>query len=251
MPAGLRFLPRVADRWAELGTVVSLRTPRRDARADGGVRGFTQERRPQLLSARSELLRRNPPAFSTSPSADPLPFDFNTYEITLHPPQKSIGEDGVWELATRGPWIDALERKGWLYTVDEGGRRPSYGPKIRHQDRRCHRPSLCSVPRPARLHLPEAFRLEYVARRASRQRSDHDSTRSIFGSLERFFSSRSWWRKLRRCLSSFWLALRQDPLGCLSSEWGRLEFAADLQSKPGGPLACAPPRSQAANGRHS
>ena len=56
-------------------------------------------------------------------------FDFSNYEINLSTrPEKSIGEDAVWDLATKG-LIEALERKGWAYKIDEGGG-AFYGPKI-------------------------------------------------------------------------------------------------------------------------
>ena len=43
-------------------------------------------------------------------------------------PEKAIGTDEIWELAT-GSLEAALQKKGWDYGVDEGGG-AFYGPKI-------------------------------------------------------------------------------------------------------------------------
>lgn len=45
---------------------------------------------------------------------------FTRYEIMLSTrPEKSVGTDAIWELATEG-LKGALERKGWDYTVRLG-----------------------------------------------------------------------------------------------------------------------------------
>jgi len=112
-------------------------------------------------------------------------FDFKNYEINLSTrPEKSIGEDGVWELATKG-LIEALDRKGWAYKVDEGGG-AFYGPKIDLKiEDAIGRMWQCSTIQ-LDFNLPERFNLEYVAADGSRQRPIMIH-RAIFGSLERFF----------------------------------------------------------------
>lgn len=56
-------------------------------------------------------------------------FDFKNYEINLSTkPEKAVGSDVIWEKATRA-LKDALEDKGWDYSVDEGGG-AFYGSKI-------------------------------------------------------------------------------------------------------------------------
>jgi len=56
-------------------------------------------------------------------------FDFDEYKLYLSTrPERSVGTDEQWELATKA-LIQALERKGLGYEVDEGGG-AFYGPKI-------------------------------------------------------------------------------------------------------------------------
>jgi threonyl-tRNA synthetase len=112
-------------------------------------------------------------------------FDFTNYEINLSTrPEKSIGEDAVWDLATNG-LIEALNRKGWSYKVDEGGG-AFYGPKIDLKiEDAIGRMWQCSTIQ-LDFNLPERFDLEYVAADGSRQRPIMIH-RAIFGSLERFF----------------------------------------------------------------
>jgi threonyl-tRNA synthetase len=112
-------------------------------------------------------------------------FDFRHYEINLSTrPEKSIGEDAVWDLATQG-LIEALDRKGWAYKIDEGGG-AFYGPKIDLKiEDAIGRMWQCSTIQ-LDFNLPERFDLEYVAADGSRQRPIMIH-RAIFGSLERFF----------------------------------------------------------------
>jgi threonyl-tRNA synthetase len=112
-------------------------------------------------------------------------FDFRSYEINLSTrPEKSIGDDAVWDLATRG-LIEALDRKGWAYKVDEGGG-AFYGPKIDLKiEDAIGRMWQCSTIQ-LDFNLPERFNLEYVAADGTRQRPIMIH-RAIFGSLERFF----------------------------------------------------------------
>jgi len=112
-------------------------------------------------------------------------FDFRHYEINLSTrPEKSIGEDAVWELATQG-LIEALDRKGWAYKIDAGGG-AFYGPKIDLKiEDAIGRMWQCSTIQ-LDFNLPERFDLEYVAADGSRQRPIMIH-RAIFGSLERFF----------------------------------------------------------------
>jgi len=61
-------------------------------------------------------------------------FGFSSYELMLSTrPDKAVGSDEIWEKATaalRG----ALERKGWDYTVDEGGGARDTGAEITTMD---------------------------------------------------------------------------------------------------------------------
>ncbi len=178
----LRSYRELPIRWAELGTVYRYERP---GVMHGlmRVRGFTQDDAhvfclpDQIGDEILRVLNLTERILST--------FDFRQYEINLSTrPQKSIGDDAVWDLATRG-LIEALERKGWSYKVDEGGG-AFYGPKIDLKiEDAIGRLWQCSTIQ-LDFNLPERFNLAYVAADGSRQRPIMIH-RAIFGSLERFF----------------------------------------------------------------
>ena len=178
----LRSYRELPIRWAELGTVYRYERP---GVMHGlmRVRGFTQDDAhvfclPDQIS--DEILRildLTERILST--------FDFSNYEINLSTrPDKSIGDDAVWDLATKG-LIEALERKGWAYKIDEGGG-AFYGPKIDLKiEDAIGRMWQCSTIQ-LDFNLPERFELDYIAADGSKQRPIMIH-RAIFGSLERFF----------------------------------------------------------------
>ena len=178
----LRSYRELPIRWAELGTVYRYERP---GVMHGlmRVRGFTQDDAhifclpEQIGDEILGVLNLTEEILST--------FNFKNYEINLSTrPEKSIGEDGVWELATKG-LIEALDRKGWAYKVDEGGG-AFYGPKIDLKiEDAIGRMWQCSTIQ-LDFNLPERFNLEYVAADGSRQQPIMIH-RAIFGSLERFF----------------------------------------------------------------
>jgi threonyl-tRNA synthetase len=178
----LRSYKELPIRWAELGTVYRYERP---GVMHGlmRVRGFTQDDAHvfclpnQIGDEILKILNLTEEILST--------FDFTNYEINLSTrPEKSIGEDAVWDLATNG-LIEALNRKGWSYKVDEGGG-AFYGPKIDLKiEDAIGRMWQCSTIQ-LDFNLPERFDLEYVAADGSRQRPIMIH-RAIFGSLERFF----------------------------------------------------------------
>ena len=178
----LRSYRELPIRWAELGTVYRYERP---GVMHGlmRVRGFTQDDAhvfclPEQISDEIlAILDLTEQILST--------FDFRSYEINLSTrPEKSIGEDAVWELATQG-LIEALDRKGWAYKIDAGGG-AFYGPKIDLKiEDAIGRMWQCSTIQ-LDFNLPERFNLDYVAADGSRQRPIMIH-RAIFGSLERFF----------------------------------------------------------------
>jgi threonyl-tRNA synthetase len=178
----LRSYRELPIRWAELGTVYRYERP---GVMHGlmRVRGFTQDDAhvfclPDQIGAEIlRVLHLTERILST--------FDFRRYEIHLSTrPEKSIGEDAVWDLATQG-LVDALNSKGWAYKVDEGGG-AFYGPKIDLKiEDAIGRLWQCSTIQ-LDFNLPERFDLHYVAADGSRQRPIMIH-RAIFGSLERFF----------------------------------------------------------------
>ncbi|MGC6482818.1 MAG: threonine--tRNA ligase [Synechococcus sp.] len=178
----LRSYRELPIRWAELGTVYRYERP---GVMHGlmRVRGFTQDDAhvfclPEQIS--DEILR-----ILDLTERILSAFDFKNYEINLSTrPDKSIGTDDVWELATKG-LIEALDRKGWDYKVDEGGG-AFYGPKIDLKiEDAIGRMWQCSTIQ-LDFNLPERFQLDYVAADGSKQRPIMIH-RAIFGSLERFF----------------------------------------------------------------
>jgi len=180
--SALRSYRELPIRWAELGTVYRYERP---GVMHGlmRVRGFTQDDAhvfclPEQISDEIlAILDLTEKILST--------FDFRNYEINLSTrPEKSIGEDAVWKLATDG-LIEALNRKGWDYKIDEGGG-AFYGPKIDLKiEDAIGRMWQCSTIQ-LDFNLPERFGLEYVAADGTRQQPIMIH-RAIFGSLERFF----------------------------------------------------------------
>lgn len=178
----LRSYKELPIRWAELGTVYRYERP---GVMHGlmRVRGFTQDDAhifclPEQISDEIlGVLNLTETILST--------FDFQNYEVHLSTrPEKSIGEDAVWELATAG-LVEALDRKGWAYKIDEGGG-AFYGPKIDIKiEDAIGRLWQCSTIQ-LDFNLPERFDLHYVAADGQRARPIMIH-RAIFGSLERFF----------------------------------------------------------------
>ncbi len=105
-----------------------------------------------------------------------------TMEIATKP-QKAIGDDDVWELATQG-LKDALEGNNLPYTIDEGGG-AFYGPKIDIKiTDAIGRKWQCGTIQ-VDFNLPERFEVEYVAEDNTRKQPVMIH-RAILGSFERF-----------------------------------------------------------------
>ena len=216
----LRSYRELPIRWAELGTVYRYERP---GVMHGlmRVRGFTQDDAhvfclPEQISDEIlAILNLTEQILST--------FDFRNYEINLSTrPSKSIGDDAVWDLATRG-LVEALERKGWAYSIDEGGG-AFYGPKIDLKiEDAIGRMWQCSTIQ-LDFNLPERFKLEYVAADGSRQRPIMIH-RAIFGSLERFFGIMT---ENYAGDFPFWLAPEQIRLLPVTDEV--MPWAEELQS---------------------
>ena len=217
----LRSYKELPIRWAELGTVYRYERP---GVMHGlmRVRGFTQDDAhvfclPEQISDEIlKILDLTETILST--------FDFRNYEINLSTrPDKSIGDDAVWDLATKG-LTEALQRKGWDYKIDEGGG-AFYGPKIDLKiEDAIGRMWQCSTIQ-LDFNLPERFALEYVAADGSRQRPIMIH-RAIFGSLERFFGIMT---ENYAGDFPFWLAAEQIRLLPVTDEV--MGYAEEIQSE--------------------
>jgi threonyl-tRNA synthetase len=105
-----------------------------------------------------------------------------TMEVATKP-EKAIGDDSVWELATQG-LKDALNGNNLPFTIDEGGG-AFYGPKIDIKiTDAIGRKWQCGTIQ-VDFNLPERFDVEYVADDNSRKKPVMIH-RAILGSFERF-----------------------------------------------------------------
>ncbi len=111
-------------------------------------------------------------------------FDEFQAKLSTRPPEKSVGEDALWDSATEG-LRSALDRSGLDYVVDEGGG-AFYGPKIdvdvKDAIGRAWQLSTIQLD----FNLPDRFELEYVSNDGTRQQPVMIH-RALFGSVERFF----------------------------------------------------------------
>ena len=108
-------------------------------------------------------------------------FDYSMEVATK--PEKAIGEDAVWELATQG-LKDALDENNLPYAIDEGGG-AFYGPKIDIKiTDAIGRKWQCGTIQ-VDFNLPERFGVEYVAEDNTRKQPVMIH-RAILGSFERF-----------------------------------------------------------------
>ncbi|MCQ3806877.1 MAG: threonine--tRNA ligase [Acidimicrobiaceae bacterium] len=111
-------------------------------------------------------------------------FDDFVAKLSTRPPDKSVGDDELWDEATEG-LRQALDASGLEYVIDEGGG-AFYGPKIDIDvgDAIGRSWQLSTVQ--LDFNLPERFDLEYVSPDGSRKRPVMIH-RALFGSVERFF----------------------------------------------------------------
>jgi len=112
-------------------------------------------------------------------------FGFNySMEISTKP-EKAIGDDAVWEIATQA-LKDAMDENNLPYGIDEGGG-AFYGPKIDVKiTDALGRKWQCGTIQ-VDFNLPERFGVEYVAEDNSRKQPVMIH-RAILGSFERFIA---------------------------------------------------------------
>lgn len=110
-------------------------------------------------------------------------FEFS-YEMEISTkPEKAIGSDAIWDMATKA-LKEALDEQGLKYGIDEGGG-AFYGPKIDIKiTDALGRKWQCGTVQ-VDFNLPERFELEYTAADNTKQRPVM-LHRAILGSFERF-----------------------------------------------------------------
>lgn len=105
-------------------------------------------------------------------------------ELSTKNPEKFVGDDAVWDEATRT--LEEVATESGLELVPDPGGAAFYGPKISVQARdaigRTWQMSTIQLD----FNLPERFELEYTAADGTRQRPVMIH-RALFGSIERFF----------------------------------------------------------------
>ncbi|NLA35517.1 MAG: threonine--tRNA ligase [Actinobacteria bacterium] len=111
-------------------------------------------------------------------------FDEFQAKLSTRPPEKAVGEDALWDMATDG-LRSALVAHDIDYIVDEGGG-AFYGPKIDVDVKDAIGRSWQLSTIQLDFNLPERFGLEYIASDGTRQRPVMIH-RALFGSVERFF----------------------------------------------------------------
>lgn len=168
-------------RWAELGTVYRYE---RSGTMHGlfRVRGFTQDDAhifclpDQIAGEIRGVLDLTEELLST--------FGFANYEINLSTrPEKSVGSDDIWTRA-EAALVEALQAKGWDYTVDPGGG-AFYGPKIDVKIKDAlGRSWQCSTVQ-LDFNLPDRFDMVFHTAENTKERPIMIH-RAILGSLERF-----------------------------------------------------------------
>lgn len=114
-------------------------------------------------------------------------FGFENYQVYLSTkPEKSVGEDGDWVLATAA-LRDSLEKKGIVFEVDEGGG-AFYGPKIDIKIKDALNRSWQCTTLQFDFNLPARFQMEYIGMDNSPHRP-FVLHRALLGSVERFFGT--------------------------------------------------------------
>ena len=168
-------------RWAELGTVYRYE---RSGTMHGlfRVRGFTQDDA-HIFCLPDQIATEIRGVLDLIDELLPT-FGFSEYEVNLSTrPEKSVGSDEIWAKA-EGALVEALQAKGWDYSLDEGGG-AFYGPKIDIKIKDAlGRQWQCSTVQ-LDFNLPERFDMHYISAENTKERPIMIH-RAILGSLERF-----------------------------------------------------------------
>ncbi len=150
-------------------------------------------------------------------------FDFN-YELEISTrPDKAIGDEEIWEVATQG-LKDALDESGIAYGIDEGGG-AFYGPKIDIKIRdSLKRKWQCGTIQ-VDFNLPERFLLEYTDENNQKSRPVM-LHRAILGSFERFIGILT-----EHCAGEFPFFIAPTQVVIVPIANTHLEYAKEIQKE--------------------
>lgn len=150
-------------------------------------------------------------------------FDFS-YEMEISTkPEKAIGDDEIWEIATKA-LKEALDEQGLKYGIDEGGG-AFYGPKIDIKiTDALKRKWQCGTIQ-ADFNLPSRFKLEYTD-------SDNEKKqpvmlhRAILGSFERFIGILT-----EHCAGEFPFFIAPTAVGIVPIGEAHIAYAKEIQKE--------------------
>ena len=148
-------------------------------------------------------------------------FDFS-YEMEISTkPEKAIGDESIWEMATRA-LKKALDEQGLKYGIDEGGG-AFYGPKIDIKiTDALKRKWQCGTIQ-VDFNLPERFELEYTTSENTKERPVM-LHRAILGSFERFIGILT-----ENCAGDFPFFIAQTIVGIVIINETHLAYAKGIQ----------------------
>ncbi|WP_270989227.1 threonine--tRNA ligase [Campylobacter upsaliensis] len=148
-------------------------------------------------------------------------FDFS-YEMEISTrPEKAIGEEAIWEVATKA-LKEALDEQGLKYGIDEGGG-AFYGPKIDIKiTDALKRKWQCGTIQ-VDFNLPERFALEYTTSENTKERPVM-LHRAILGSFERFVGI-----LIEHCAGEFPFFIAPTQVGIVPISEVHLAYAKGIQ----------------------
>ncbi|EAJ7673862.1 threonine--tRNA ligase [Campylobacter upsaliensis] len=148
-------------------------------------------------------------------------FDFE-YEMEISTrPEKAIGDEAIWEVATKA-LKEALDEQGLKYGIDEGGG-AFYGPKIDIKiTDALKRKWQCGTIQ-VDFNLPERFELEYTSSENAKERPVM-LHRAILGSFERFIGILT-----EHCAGEFPFFIAPTQVGIVPISEVHLAYAKGIQ----------------------
>ncbi|HDZ5085966.1 TPA: threonine--tRNA ligase [Campylobacter jejuni] len=150
-------------------------------------------------------------------------FDFS-YEMEISTkPEKAIGDDEIWEIATKA-LKEALDEQGLKYGIDEGGG-AFYGPKIDIKiTDALKRKWQCGTIQ-VDFNLPSRFKLEYTDSN-NEKKQPVMLHRAILGSFERFIGILT-----EHCAGEFPFFIAPTAVGIVPISEAHIAYAKEIQKE--------------------